>query len=83
MRKLEDWGALFGIVLIQGATLPATWEVLFGNDSIRPPMLMVLMVLAGLILFLVRSIVQRDLVYNISNSIGVFLNSILLYLLFT
>lgn len=83
MLKLEDKGALLGIILIQGATLPATWEIMFGDDSIRPPILMVFMVLVGLILYLIRSIVQRDLVYNISNSIGVFLNSVLLYLLFT
>lgn len=71
-----------GVVLLQGATLPAMWDRLTnGEQAALPPVSMVLMVWTGLLLYLARAIYQRDLVYITSNAIGVFLNTVLLALI--
>jgi lipid-A-disaccharide synthase-like uncharacterized protein len=71
-----------GVVLLQGATLPAMFSRLFGGtEADLPPVSMVLLVWTGLILYLIRAIRQRDVVYIVSNAIGAFLNSVLLALI--
>lgn len=71
-----------GVVLLQGATLPAMWERLTqGEGAALPPLSMVLMVWTGLLFYLARALYQRDFVYIVSNGIGVFLNSVLLALI--
>lgn len=68
-----------GVVLLQGATLPPMLQRLFGNaDAAMPPLLMTLMIWTGLGFYLARAIRQRDAVYIFSNSVGMFLNSVLL-----
>jgi lipid-A-disaccharide synthase-like uncharacterized protein len=54
---------------------------LMGNAGALPPASMVILVWLGLMLYLARAIRQKDVVYITSNAIGVFLNSILLYLI--
>ena len=69
-----------GVVLLQGATLPSMLDRIFGNGEAAnlPPLSMVLMVWVGLGFYLARAIRQRDVVSVVSNSVGVFLNTVLL-----
>ena len=77
MRKgeLAGWCGMF---LIHGATIPVTMSNILGYSNKLPPLSMVLLVWAGLALFLWRAIEQKDLLYIVSNSIGFALNSVLL-----
>ena len=59
-----------GMVLIHGSTMPTIALNLIGATNELPPLSMVVMLFFGLGLFLWYSIVQRDLIYFISNSIG-------------
>lgn len=72
-----------GVVLLQGATLPSMIGRLTGHGGALPPASMVIMVWCGLMFYLARAIRQNDVVYITSNGIGVFLNSVLLYLIAT
>ena len=68
-----------GVVLLQGATLPAMITRLTGGaETTLPPLSMVLMVWTGLGFYLARAIRHNDVVYIVSNGIGMFLNSALL-----
>jgi len=70
-----------GMVLIHAATLPTSIGVILGYNDRLPPVSMVLMVWAGLFLFLIRAIGRNDRLYIISNAVGFFFNSILLALI--
>jgi hypothetical protein len=72
-----------GVILLQGATLPSMIDRIFGSGEAAalPPLSMVLMVWAGLGLYLVRAIRQNDLVYCVSNGIGLALNTVLMALI--
>lgn len=69
-----------GVILLQGATLPSMFDRVFGNGEAAtlPPLSMVLMVWAGLGLYLARAIRQNDVVYIVSNGIGLALNTVLM-----
>ena len=73
--EIAGWA---GIVLIQGATIPLTLGNILGYTKTLPPLSMVLMVWAGLGLFLWRSIEHKDRLSIVSNSVGFLLNSLLL-----
>ena len=77
-KKIAEAGGYIGMVLLQGATIPATLEIVFELTSNRPPITMIVMMIIGLFLYLVRSIVQKDLLYTISNTVGVIANTVLL-----
>ena len=77
-KRLVETGGWIGILLIQGATLPTTIPVLLGGNTDLPPLSMVLMVWAGLMLFLLRAIEQRDRLYIVSNGVGFALQTVLL-----
>lgn len=71
-----------GVVLLQGATLPSMLGRIFGGEATAlPPLSMVLMVWTGLGFYLARAIRQNDVVYIVSNGVGMFLNSVLLALI--
>jgi hypothetical protein len=70
-----------GMVLIHAATLPTSLGVILGYNDRLPPLSMVLMVWAGLFLFLVRALGRNDKLYIISNAVGFFFNSVLLALI--
>jgi len=72
-----------GVILLQGATLPSMIDRIFGNGeaATMPPLSMVLMVWAGLGLYLARAIRQKDVVYCVSNGIGLALNTVLMALI--
>lgn len=74
--------AWVGVVLLQGATLPSTIQKIMGVEGVQmPPVTMVLMVWAGLLCYMIRAIVQKDVVYMVSNGIGIVLNTIMLALI--
>lgn len=81
MNKLSTLFGWMGIVLIQAATMPVSLDIINGVATDRPPVTMVLMMWSGLMFFLVNSIVRKDTLYIVSNSIGFFLQSILLALI--
>jgi uncharacterized protein with PQ loop repeat len=70
-----------GMVLIHAATLPTSLGVILGYNDRLPPLSMVIMVWAGLFLFLVRALGRNDKLYIISNAVGFFFNSVLLALI--
>jgi len=69
-----------GMLLIHGSTMPLTIRAIFFDSVSLPPLDMVVMLWAGLALFNIRAIIQRDAVYFASNTIGFILQSIVLYL---
>jgi hypothetical protein len=86
ITKLKDMsnaeiGGWVGMCLIHGATIPVTVANILGWSDRLPPLSMVLLVWAGLALFLWRAIDRNDKLYIVSNSIGFVLNSILLALI--
>lgn len=66
------------IILIQGATMPAMLQRIFTGAGQLPPLSMTCMIWTGLFLYLVRSIASRDTVGIVSNSVGFFMQSIML-----
>lgn len=80
-NKSPEVAGWVGLCLIHGATLPTTVSALIGGTKDFPPLSMVLMVWAGLALFLWRAIAQRDALYIASNAVGFCLQSALLSLI--
>jgi len=81
MSKASESAGWVGMVLIHGATVPATVGNILGYSDKLPPLSMVLLVWAGLALFLWRAIARADTLYIVSNAVGFVLNSILLALI--
>jgi len=80
-KKFGEICGWLGLVLIHGATLPVTYMALKGAAVVLPPLSMVLLLWSGLLLFFVRSAIQKDRLYMVSNGIGFFFQSIMLALL--
>lgn len=59
-----------GMILIQSSTLPVTYGIWKGTATHIPPMSMIILVWAGITLYLVRAIIQKDMVHITSNTIG-------------
>jgi hypothetical protein len=78
LANLSGW---VGMILIHGATLPTTISVILGYSSVLPPMSMVLLIWAGLFLFLVSAIANKNMLYIVSNAIGFVFQSVLLSLI--
>lgn len=76
--ELAGWA---GMVLVQCATVPTAVSNIAGWSDKLPPLSMVLLVWAGLILYFVRAFFQRDVLYMVSNGVGFVLNTILLALI--
>ena len=74
----SEIGGWVGMCLIHSATLPVTVSNILGYSNQLPPLSMVLLVWAGLALFLWRAIERKDTLYTVSNSVGFVLNSVLL-----
>jgi uncharacterized protein with PQ loop repeat len=70
-----------GMVLIQFATIPTIFKILTGTLKVAPPFDMVILIWAGLLLFLTRAILNKEWLYTISNAIGFITQSILLILI--
>jgi uncharacterized protein with PQ loop repeat len=80
-KRIAEASGWLGMVLIHSATLPVTLSIILGKSTSMPPASMVLLVWSGLFLFLIRSVVQKDILYMVSNSVGFFFQSILLALI--
>jgi len=80
-EKFAEICGWIGAVLIHSATVPTSLAVIFGANPNLPELSLVLLVWSGLILFLIRAISQRDMLYIISNLVGFILNSILLLII--
>lgn len=81
-KLLGEIGGYAGMALLQGATLPQMFDVIVnGNSANLAPLSMVLMVWTGLLLYFIRAYVQRDMLYMISNGIGLVLNFILMIII--
>jgi uncharacterized protein with PQ loop repeat len=78
LANLSGW---VGMILIHSATLPTTLSVILGYSTALPPMSMVLLIWSGLFLFLVSAIVNKNMLYIVSNSIGFVFQSVLLTLI--
>lgn len=81
IKRLGDISGWIGMVLIHSATLPTTINRIFDPTVAMPPLSMVLLIWSGLFLFLIRALIQKDMLYIVSNSIGFFFQSVLLYLI--
>lgn len=77
ISNISGWG---GMILIQSSTLPVTYNILNGTATHIPPLSMIMLVWAGLILYLIRAVIQRDIVHITSNTIGFFTQSALMTL---
>ena len=78
-HEIAGW---IGMALLQGATMPVMLQRFLNPETATlPPLSMVLLVWAGLMMYLWRAIVQKDMLYIVSNSIGFALNSVLLALI--
>ena len=80
-KAIAEFGGYAGMALLQGATLPQMINALFYDSADLAPLSMVLMVWIGLLLYLIRVVYQRDVLYMISNGIGVVLNMFLMILI--
>ena len=78
MNTFAEICGWIGALLIHSATIPTTLGVIMGKNPSLPEISLVILVWSGLFLFLIRAIARKDWLYIISNSIGFFLNSILL-----
>lgn len=78
IKRGPEAAGWIGLVLIHGATLPTTLAALFTGSADFPPLSMVLMIWAGLFLFLIRACAQRDFLYIVSNAVGFALQTALL-----
>ena len=72
MAEICGW---VGAVLIHSATIPTSISVIFGMNPNLPELSLVLLVWSGLILFLVRAIFQKDMLYIVSNLVGFILKN--------
>lgn len=78
-RKADVAGWL-GMVCIHGATVPVSLRAIAGGTQL-PPLEMVLMIWAGLALFLLNAIANKNTLYIVSNAIGFALQTLLLSLI--
>tara|TARA_S200002703_G_scaffold151321_1_gene150564 strand:+ start:2975 stop:3235 length:261 start_codon:yes stop_codon:yes gene_type:complete len=81
LHKLTELCGWIGMVLIHAATVPVTVRLIIDSGAARPPLDMVLLVWAGLFLFLIRAVGRKDTLYIVSNAIGFFANSVLMALI--
>ena len=79
-KIISNVAGWLGMVLIQSSTLPVTYNVLMGNSTHVPPFSMIFLVWSGIILYLIRAIIQKDIVHITSNTIGFVTQSALLAL---
>jgi hypothetical protein len=77
ISNISGWG---GMILIQSSTLPVTYNILKGTATHIPPLSMILLVWSGIILYLIRAVIQRDIVHITSNTIGFLTQSALMTL---
>ena len=75
--KYEKTIGWLGMLLVQGASFPALYELIILGEAELPPLSMVLMLQVGLALYFARALMQKDTVYLISNGIGFAIQTLL------
>ena len=80
-KQISNITGWIGMLFIQSSTLPVTYKVLMGESTHIPPMNMVVLVWIGIVFYLVRAIIQKDMVHITSNIIGFITQSLLLALI--
>ena len=78
MVRISEILGYIGMLLIHGAIVPTTIANMLGLSNHTPPLNMVLLIQLGLLLFLIRAIAQKDLLYIISNGFGFAMQTTLL-----
>ena len=78
--RLADLAGWLGMVCIHGATVPVSLRAMAGNAQL-PPLEMVLMIWAGLALFLLNAVANKNTLYIVSNGVGFALQTLLLTLI--
>lgn len=78
--RLADLAGWLGMVCIHGATVPVSLRAMAGNTQL-PPLEMVLMIWAGLALFLLNAVANKNTLYIVSNGVGFALQTLLLTLI--
>ena len=82
IKQIAIYAGWIGMLLLHGSTIPPLVDQLNNPETANlPPLSMVLLVWAGLIMYLARAIAQKDWLYIASNGIGMFFNSILMALI--
>ena len=79
-KIISDISGWLGMILIQSSTLPVTYNIWKGTATNIPPLSMITLVWAGIILYLIRAIIQKDIVHITSNTIGFITQSALMAL---
>ena len=77
-NKFTESCGWIGMILIHGAIVPTTIANIMGWSNHTPPLSMVVLIQAGLFLYLIRAVAQKDTLYIISNGFGFFMQSVLL-----
>ena len=80
MRKYSEIFGWLGLLCIQIATIPTIIKGIYGNSVILPSLDMVIFIWVGIVLYLIRNIINKDILYIASNLINLTTQSILLVL---
>ena len=81
MKLLVNIAGLCALCLVQGAALPVVYSHLQNVNNPLPPIEMVICLTVGLVLFLFKSLFDRDFVLILSNGAGAIIQAIVLILL--
>ena len=79
--KVADIAGWLGMACIHGATVPVSLRAITGGATALPPLEMVLMIWAGLALFLLNAVANKNTLYIVSNGVGFALQTLLLTLI--
>lgn len=82
-KQLAEIGGYIGMIFLQGVSLPVLYEVLLYGVQVTIPLYYIAATGFGLLLYLLRSLAQKDMLYNISNSIGLTGQGLLAYTVLT
>ena len=69
-KLILEIGGYIGMICVQGAFLPVLFSIIFYDKENTMPLYYILLIGGGLFLYLLRSIIRKDILYIISNSIG-------------
>ena len=78
--NIESITGWLGVLFVQSAVLPTTFNVITGASNHVPPISMTIMILTGLIFYFIRALIQKDKIHLTSNGIGIVSQSTLLAL---
>ena len=77
-NRWSEYAGYLGMIMVHSAIVPTTVANIFGWSDKLPPISMVLLVQIGLLLFLVRAVATKDMLYILSNGFGFWMQTVLL-----